>query len=512
MLFLMWESVSGVLMNHPYLISGISVPGWLVPEQYHIENWNRSALTKVLYSSKEKNRLFGCGKLGIWESRDGGINFHSYMSGYPGSAYYRKTNDIYLLKNDSIQYLFAAADGGFYYNNTENDKWNKIELGENTEKVKRILYVKGRIIVFTESNVYRSDSSYLNFQKVDLQKADAHRQVSLIDLFFHLHDGEIWGLPGKLLFDLVGVVIFFLSLSAFYVWYFPKIIRRKRRKKIPFSRKEKKFYRIFFKYHLKLGIWAAAITIIIAVTGLFMRPPMLVLLLNGSIDAEYYPGFLPDNIWEEQIQNALYDPVEDRILIAAKDGIYSGKADFSEPFTKYRINVPVFVMGATVFDNYGEHGYMIGSFSGLFYQDKYHINSVDLITGIEVNSLSNVRPSPVMVTGYFQTPSGEEFISAYNQGLMHADNVHLNGRFNMPIELKENFRMSLWNYLFEIHNGRFFSGILGQFYILIVPLGALLFLIIILSGIIDWIFMKSLKKKKTIKINTITGDKNNAEL
>jgi hypothetical protein len=34
-LFLMWMSLSGVLMNHPDLIAGIYVPRLLVPLQYH---------------------------------------------------------------------------------------------------------------------------------------------------------------------------------------------------------------------------------------------------------------------------------------------------------------------------------------------------------------------------------------------------------------------------------------------------------------------------------------------
>ena len=115
-LFLMWESASGILMNHPELISNISVPGWLIPSHYHIENWNRSSLTRIVYSNTNKERLFGSGKLGVWESNDGGKTFYPFMKGYTESYYYLKTNDLFLHENDSLQILFAAADDGLYYN------------------------------------------------------------------------------------------------------------------------------------------------------------------------------------------------------------------------------------------------------------------------------------------------------------------------------------------------------------------------------------------------------------
>jgi len=50
--------------------------------------------------------------------------------------------------------------------------------------------------------------------------------------------------------------------------------------------------------------------------------------------------------------------------------------------------------------------------------------------------------------------------------------------------------MPLWNWLFEIHNGRFFKDLIGEWYILIVPLGSLLFVLITLSGVYDWIHIR----------------------
>ncbi len=61
--------------------------------------------------------------------------------------------------------------------------------------------------------------------------------------------------------------------------------------------------------HLKLGIWVAVVLLIICGTGLFMRPP-LIILLTGDVSATWYPGSLGDNPWHETIRNALDLEVE----------------------------------------------------------------------------------------------------------------------------------------------------------------------------------------------------------
>ena len=180
-LFLMWESASGILMNHPELISNISVPGWLIPSHYHIENWNRSSLTRIVYSNTNKERLFGSGKLGVWESNDGGKTFYPFMKGYTESYYYLKTNDLFLHENDSLQILFAAADDGLYYNSFIDNVWKQINLSEEKESVKRILPVEEQLVVFTESNVYRSNihNDLLSFRKVELWKIRSFKTIDL---------------------------------------------------------------------------------------------------------------------------------------------------------------------------------------------------------------------------------------------------------------------------------------------------------------------------------------------
>jgi hypothetical protein len=499
-LFLMWMSISGVLLNHPELISGISVPRWLIPSQYHLKNWNRSAMINLVFSTKDPRVAFAAGKAGVWKTVDAGESFTPMADGFPASPYYRKTKSIFLLE-DPIRALFAGTKGGLFVNDLRDEAWRPMPLGAWHEEVVKIFRANDRIVVFTPSRAYASPvhSSDFNFQEVSLMREEPGPQVSLIKLFFDLHDGKAWGLPGKLLFDLAGGTLFFLSISAFYTWYFPWQRRRNKRSILLTHPTSRKVFKTLFKYHLKIGIWVCVMLLIMGGTGLFMRPPLLAVIARGNIPAGYYPGLLPTNPWHQKIHNALYDGVEDRILIQATDGLWLGPADFSAPFQRQELDIPVFVMGATVFEPYGSNGFLVGSFNGIFHVERGTGKPIDILTNLEVSNVSPTRPSANMVTGYFKTPAGEEFICTHKQGVLPVGNADARGRFAMPPELQSDFRMSLWNYLFEIHNGRFFKDLVGFFYILIVPVGSLLFLSITLSGIYDWLLLHVFRKRAPLK-------------
>lgn len=498
-LFLVWMSISGILLNHPELISGISVPSRLVPNQYRVKNWNRSSLITLIYSQQNPEIAFAAGKLGVWKTTDGGRSFVHMRNGFPASDFYAKTNSLYLREENRRQ-LFAGTDGGLFVCDLATGQWKKVPLGPERERVLKILRVKNELVVFTPSHAYRANlsSGELNFRQIPLLRQNPENRVSFVRLFFDLHDGSAWGLAGRLIFDFAGLLIIFLSVSAFYNWFYPW---KRRRANPRVQRKGRKlrqgFFKYFYRYHLKFGIWSAVILLLIGATGIFMRPPLLAVIANGDIPAKWYPGKLPENPWDEKIHNALYDPVEDRVIIETTEGFWSGAADFASPFVKTEFPAPVFVMGTTVFKPYGSGGFLVGSFNGIFHLERSTAEVVDLLSGKKVSrAVSNVRPAETMVTGYFRTPAGEEFITAHRKGLIPLNGAKTNGRFAMPREMHTNYRMPLWNFMFELHNARIFKDLIGGLYILVVPLGAILFCLIILSGIYDWLYLKIRRSKR----------------
>ncbi len=493
LLFMIWMSISGILMNHPGLISKISVPAWLLPPQYQIKNWNRSALVDLVFPRENPDTAYLAGKQGIWKTIDAGQTFTPFANGLPNSDYYNKTKDLLLLEESNQ--LLAGTDGGLYVCDFNDGIWQAIELGEERIQVVKILNIENQLVAVTPSGIFLSPikNNSFNFKEARLIRQEKEERISLVKLFFDLHDGKVWGLPGKLIFDATGLIIIFLSLSAFYTWYFPWQRKRNKDSVLLANPNSRRLFKFMFKYHLKIGIWIFAILLIIGGTGFFMRPPLLVALANGSIPASLYPGFREHNPWEEKIQNALYDAVEDKIILQCTDGFWVSKS-FHEPFVKSEIPAPVFVMGTTVFEPYGTGGYLVGSFNGIYHLDRETQKAIDMLTNKEAKNVSPMRPGDYMVTGYFKTPGGKEFITNHEKGLVAINGAADESFLNMPEEMTTNPKFPLWNYLFEIHNGRFFQDITGKFYILILPLGSLLFVLISISGLYDWLFLNVLKK------------------
>ena len=490
-LFLMWMSISGIILNHPQLFAPISVPHALIPPTYKINNWNRSSLIGLVYSKQNPDVLYLYGKKGVWKSEDGGKTFVPWQNGFPRSRYYLKTNHLFLWENER-PFLLAATDGGLYRAYLKEGRWHKVELPFKDEAVKKILFVRDRLLVFSESHVYGAPfpANELHFKTVPLKRAENRHSVTLVKLFFDLHDGQVWGLPGQLLVDVVGLILFFMSFSGFYIWFIPWRWRRRTKRNLKAIGYSKiRFIRWLVKYHLKIGIYVAFFFLILGSTAFFMRPPFLAVIANGSVDASWYPGKISPNPWQKKIQNALFDPQRDRLIIAASDGLWQGDVRFSRPFEKVDFHVPIFVMGPTVFE-YQNGNYLIGSFNGLFLFDADSNSSRDVLTGQKVTTYSNIRPGEWMVTGYFKLSSGKQFLTTHDRGLWPLDGRQPSDRFAVPKQMNRDFTLSLWNYMFELHNGRIFQDIIGDFYILIPPLGSFLFVLITLTGIFDWIYIK----------------------
>ncbi len=493
-LFLIWSAGSGIILNHPDLVSNLAVPGWMVPSQYKTKNWNRSSLVELLFLKSDPGTGFIGGKKGVWKTSDGGRTFKRMSDGFTGSLYYGKVNDLFLSEEPGrVPELYAAAFGGLWVCDIENEKWKKIFPENGHKEVKKILKINKRLIIFTPSEVWETHIGNISFpfRRIELKREGEEKvkSISLVRLFFDLHGGHVWGLPGRIVFDLVGLLIIFISVSAFYIWFFPK----KKGKKYQRRDNNRSSFNFFYKYHLKIGIWIAAILILIGITAFFMRPPFLALIARGDVSVSVYPGPFPDNLWDKKIHSSLHLKKKKIILIETTDGIWEGDDSLKTAFRKIRIPILVFVMGATVFEEYPEGGFIVGSFNGL-----YHIPengpATDLYSGKKVRFVSPVRPAARMISGFFRTPDGEEFITAFEQGVIPLKGAALNGRFKLPKEIEKDNRMPLWNYMFELHNGRIFKDLIGGWYIIIIPLGSFLFILITLTGIFDWIYTRFRKK------------------
>jgi hypothetical protein len=158
---------------------------------------------------------------------------------------------------------------------------------------------------------------------------------------------------------------------------------------------------------------------------------------------------------------------------------------------------PLSVMGINVFQKSGTGKYLVGSFNGLYdwnLRDGVPWDGVprdgvprDHLTG-QLFDFTRAGSKPFgeeMVSGYLKMEIGKEVYFDYNRG-----GVVLNSKDTlppMPREILEKSRMSWWNFALEVHTGRILKPLIGDFYILIVPLMGIFGTILVISGFIVWI-------------------------
>lgn len=488
-LYLIWMTITGVILNHPKTVSGLSIPKIIIPEYYHVTDWHRGALRSVCFTDSLTGYAYG--KQGVFKTIDGGKSFKKHMGGdFPSSSYYRKTTDIFYEKISKR--LIASTKAGFYTKRIGDANWHKLETLKNQDEAIKVIKIKDKLLAATRAGFFVCDDvETLRFNPLKTKKAQLSEYVSLVDLFFKLHDGTIFGFPGKLLWDFFAVILLFLSITAFYLWFWPQ--RRKReRVKAPF--RHKNIFAFFYKYHLKLGIYASLFLVIIVITGMFIHPPLVMLISNNVVSNKYIPHLSNDNPWQDKIINVLYDKGREKLLVDA-DGLWEADYDLKSDFEKSAIKVSIFAMGSTVFECESDSILLIGSFGGL--------QRVNTHTGDITNMLpkSNSKMSKrgglgaYMVTGYFKTPTGQEYFNAHTKGLYKIDGTRDYENFTMPKFMNSDYKMSLWNYAFETHNGRIFKSLVGFFYFFINPLFGLLLVLVLMSGVMDW-FIRNGKKKK----------------
>ena len=476
------------MLNHPKLLRNLSVPQWLVPKHYHPDNWNRRTLKGIVYTGEGRDTLIAYGNQGVYRSTDRGMSFSPFMTGdFPTAAWKKRTNHLFF--DSERRLLLSATNGGLLKYDFNSSAWRKVPLPDASVPILKIVRTENRLVLAAKSGFYAAPlGSNPHFEKRVPERATEEEHVSMIRVFLELHDGSIWGLPGKLLWDAMGIVMLFLCVSAFYIWYYPKKWKwRYKRSKRPARPTDKKNRRFFFRYHNTLGWYTSFVLVVIVFTGTFLRPPLMMVIAGAELPKSYYPAIHDSNPWKGKIRNAFYDSVRQRIVLDCTDGIWTG-ALAGEPFHKETLPVRIFAMGATVFEEEKPGVWLVGSFGGL---ERFEPETNEIGSVMQSKTPSRPgRPGSTLVGGYIVSPDGDEYIVGHYKGISDTKENRKTDLFVMPEHIRRHYRMPLWNFLFELHNGRLFKGVVGSFYMLIIPLGGIFGLLILLSGVFDYWYLK----------------------
>ena len=479
-LFVILFSLSGILMNHRDLISAININRSILPEDYHYRNWNKGAVKSVLFISSDSALVYG--NIGIWLSTDHHKTFQDWNNGFPSGTDNRKISKMLRTPNGQ---LFAGTYFGLYQYSFQEHKWLKKQLPCSEERITDLILKENEILVQTRSFLMKSPDGD-TFQSIKIPAPKGYDgEASMFKTLWLLHSGEIWGPVGKLVVDLFGLAILIISLTGLMHFIFPKWLKRRREKRKD-NAKLASARNFNLKWHNRLGWVFIPFLIFVTITGMFLRPPLLIAIANSEISP--IPGSVlsSPNPWYDKLRRILYDQQQRIFLFSTSDGIYFTDENLRDPMRRLPGEPPVSVMGCNVLEKKGESTYLVGSFNGLFLWNPLSGQVFDYLSG-NVYQAPEVAGPPVskdMIDGWFADSAGNEFYFDYNHGVLPIRNA---GQFGeMSAEIIQKSPISLWNLSLEIHTGRIFEPILGMFYILYVPLAGLCILIVLISGFFIW--------------------------
>ncbi len=467
-------AVSGVLLNHPGLISGLDLPRSWMPGEYTYRNWNRNSLRGAVQGPARERYLYG--EAGVWRRDPGSPEPVADADGFEPTVYYRDTRAL-LLVHGPAPYLLAGTRGGLLARPLSGGPWGPVTLGGSgsRESVVDLTLAGNRLLALTRDRLYAASPSWPpRFADATPGRApEPQRGIPLFRLIFHLHSGETWGLPGRLAVDAVGVVSAFFSLTGAWFWW------RKRRRALARGLGGR-VARRGLTWHLRWGLWATPLVLLVAITGLLQRPPLLIAVAFAEYPQDLHPGPVDPNPWHDVLRKMVYDPSHSDLLLATADGFYAGPADGSRAFEPVSGGPPVSVMGATVLERARDGLLRVGSMSGLFVWDPASGLVEDAFTGAPPGRGARGPVGEFQVVGWMREPGGRVLVADYDRGLLDTE-----GRARsvpMPAEMRNGGRISLWHALLELHNGRVFGFLLGWWSWVVVPVGGLALTVVVLTG------------------------------
>ncbi len=481
-IFIILWAISGLVLNHRFTFSSFDVNRNILPAEHRYNNWNNAALRAAV-------RIDSCtvlfyGNTGVWEFNETQNSWLDKRAGFPGGADHHRVNC--LLKTEEAK-LFCGTRFGIYSWEKDIESWKALNIPHHDRHVVDIAEVGDSLWVMTRSHLWKTsltgDVEFV-YSRIPAPRGYDNK-VGLFKTLWVIHSGEIYGIAGKLLVDFVALIFVFLTISGLIYFFFPRI--KKRRKKIGKTSKGLVRWTVFsIKWHNKIGIWLAAILILTTFTGMFLRPPLLIAIASGRVGKIPFSVLDDGNPWYDQLRRILYDKECDRLYIASSEGIFVTDTGLNAQPEFVYPQPPASVMGYNVFAKHEDGSILVGSFTGLYSWKPETSSIYDHISSMPYLPQSGpaIPVSTNMCSGYYTDNAGFEYVFDYNKGVLPL--AHHKKFPPMPPGIS-NARMPLWNLALEMHTARLLKPLIGDFYILFIPLFGLSALLILISGTVLWI-------------------------
>ena len=519
--FMLVFCVSGIILNHREVFSGCEVSRKWLPASYRIKNFNNGVVKGTVVKKSAAHSLssencdsvlvYGCAGVFLTDSRLS--TWQDFNAGLPESIDERNVRHVVKAKDGS---LWCAALRDVYRYDENSHRWKKVELPGNEERIMDVALAKDSmtVVALTRSRVFTIVPfvQYGEIVKIGKSSSETYRveskiipapkkhepKTTLFKLVWHLHSGEFFGLPGKLVVDAIALVLIVLSITGILLFILPYGIRRA--KKLAAKARMKRLGKQFawnMKWHNKIGYVTIVLTLWIAITGMCLRPPLMVpLVLSKLPQAVGEDG----NVWQDKLRAIRWDAVQGDWLVSTSEGFLRVDEDFSQaPKMLPDDECPkLSPMGVTVWESDGKGGWIVGSFRGIYRWNpvNHSLNQIlDYFTGKPSEETSMIPISDNLVCGYsedflggkplvFDFAKGVEDAKGQAVALCNDEPKKSRNEESMSDLICETAPMSLWNVALELHVGRCYSPFLGPLSDLFVFLSGLLITLVLLSGYI----------------------------
>lgn len=519
--FMLVFCVSGIILNHREVFSGCEVSRKWLPASYYIKNFNNGVVKGTVVKKSAAHSLssencdsvlvYGCAGVFLTDSRLS--TWQDFNAGLPESIDERNVRHVVKAKDGS---LWCAALRDVYRYDENSHRWKKVELPGNEERIMDVALAKDSmtVVALTRSRVFTIVPfvQYGEIVKIGKSSSETYRveskiipapkkyepKTTLFKLVWHLHSGEFFGLPGKLVVDAIALVLIVLSITGILLFILPYGIRRA--KKLAAKARMKRLGKQFawnMKWHNKIGYVTIVLTLWIAITGMCLRPPLMVpLVLSKLPQAVGEDG----NVWQDKLRAIRWDAVQGDWLVSTSEGFLRVDEDFSQvPKMLPDDECPkLSPMGVTVWESDGKGGWIVGSFRGIYRWNpvNHSLNQIlDYFTGKPSEETSMIPISDNLVCGYsedflggkplvFDFAKGVEDAKGQAVALCNDEPKKSRNEESMSDLICETAPMSLWNVALELHVGRCYSPFLGPLSDLFVFLSGLLITLVCLSGYI----------------------------
>ena len=511
--FMLVFCVSGIILNHREAFSGCEVSRKWLPASYHIKNFNNGVVKGTVVKNSAAHSLssencdsvlaYGCAGVFLTDSRLS--TWQDFNAGLPESIDERNVRHVVKAKDGS---LWCAALRDVYRYDENSHRWKKVELPGNEERIMDVALAKDSmtVVALTRSRVFTIVPfvQYGEIGKIGKSSSETYRveakiipapknyepKTTLFKLVWHLHSGEFFGLPGKLVVDAIALVLIVLSITGILLFILPYGIRRA--KKLAAKARMKRLGKQFawnMKWHNKIGYVTIVLTLWIAITGMCLRPPLMVpLVLSKLPQAVGEDG----NVWQDKLRAIRWDAVQGDWLVSTSEGFLRVDEDFSQaPKMLPDDECPkLSPMGVTVWESDGKGGWIVGSFRGIYRWNPVNHKSqiLDYFTNEPCVETSMIPISDNLICGYSEDLFDREpMVFDFAKGVEDAKGQVINildEKDAMSDLICETAPMSLWNVALELHVGRCYSPFLGPLSDLFVFLSGLLITLVLLSGYI----------------------------